>query len=229
MAKYKISDDALREAVEKSSSYAETWRNLGIKLTGGSHAHFKRRIEKLQIDTSHFKGQSWSKDIKDLPKKKPEEILILKPEGSRRTQATYLRRALIESGVPYICSKCGQEPFWIGNVLTLDVDHIDGNWLDDRIHNLRFLCPNCHSQFSRNLIDKHLPKKRKPFPRKRKVERPSKDELKSLLLEHNFSKVGELFGVSDNAIRKWCLSYNLSTKSRDYIQGCGGTGNTHQT
>lgn len=217
MAKYKISDKQLEVAVRESQSYADVLRFLDIRLTGGSHAHFKRRIQKLNIDTSHFKGQSWAKNVRDLPKKKPEEILILKPEGSRRTAATYLRRALVESGVPYYCSKCEQEPFWLGNMLTLDVDHINEDWLDDRIENLRFLCPNCHSQFSRNLIDKHLPKKRKPFERKRKVERPAKEELKELLLEHNFSKVGDLFGVSDNAIRKWCISLGLSTKSKDYI------------
>ena len=65
-----------------------------------------------------------------------------------------LRRALIEKGVEYCCSKCGQGPEWLGHPLTLDVDHIDGDWSDSQLNNLRFLCPNCHSQFSRGLIGK---------------------------------------------------------------------------
>jgi len=59
---------------------------------------------------------------------------------------------MLESNVKHECSKCGQKPEWLGSPLTLDVDHVNKNWLDDRLENLRFLCPNCHSQFSRNLL-----------------------------------------------------------------------------
>ena len=69
-----------------------------------------------------------------------------------RAKRVQLKRAMIESGVEEKCSKCGQPPTWLGSELTLDIDHINENWLDDRIENLRFLCPNCHSQFSRNQI-----------------------------------------------------------------------------
>lgn len=48
------------------------------------------------------------------------------------------------------------------------------------------------------------------------VERPSKEELDFLLRQYNFSKVGKMYGVSDNAIRKWCKKYNMSDKAKDY-------------
>lgn len=52
----------------------------------------------------------------------------------------------------------------------------------------------------------------------RKVERPSSDELLNVLfdLKGNFTKVGEKYGVTDNAIRKWCATYNLPCKTKDY-------------
>jgi predicted RNA-binding Zn-ribbon protein involved in translation (DUF1610 family) len=53
---------------------------------------------------------------------------------------------LHESGVPYVCEVCGIEAEWNGKPIVLHVVHISGDWLDNRKENLRFLCPNCHSQ-----------------------------------------------------------------------------------
>ena len=55
-----------------------------------------------------------------------------------------LTRALIESGRLYVCSMCGNDGTWLGVALTLDVDHIDGDFHNNEADNLRFLCPNCH-------------------------------------------------------------------------------------
>lgn len=43
----------------------------------------------------------------------------------------------------------------------------------------------------------------------RKVERPTKDELQKLIQEYSFVKIGKMYNVSDNAIRKWCKSYSI--------------------
>jgi len=68
------------------------------------------------------------------------------PPGSRRPKAHLLRRVLRETGVPYACEACGIEAEWNGKPIVLHVDHISGDWLDNRKENPRFLCPNCHSQ-----------------------------------------------------------------------------------
>lgn len=147
-----VSDERLAEAVASCFSVMEVVRFLGKRPAGGTHSHYKRRIECLGLDSSHFKGRASKNGCQPTNKKASEDILIKRISGGR-TKSAQLRRALFDSGISYSCFKCGQLPEWLGNPLVLDIDHINEDWLDDRIENLRFLCPNCHSQFSRKLIN----------------------------------------------------------------------------
>lgn len=148
----KTTDEQLAVIVSQSYNVYEVLRALGLKQAGGSHSYYSRRIKSLGLDTTHFTGQASNKG-KKFPSRltKPEDVLVFRTEGNRQ-KSHLLVRSMITMGVVHECSKCGQGPEWLGNPLTLDVDHIDENWLDDRLDNLRFLCPNCHSQFSRRLL-----------------------------------------------------------------------------
>jgi len=148
----KVTDQQLQEAVETSISYRQVLLKCGVKPAGGSQSHYKRRIKRLGFNIEHFLGQGHGLGKKSPIRKGWQDILVLRKDCDIRSKANQLRRALVEFGVEYKCSKCGQKPDWLGSPLTLDVDHINQNWLDDRKENLRFLCPNCHSQYSRNLL-----------------------------------------------------------------------------
>lgn len=139
------SDWALCEAVARSTSMAGVMRVLGVRLTGGSHAHLKRRILAAGIDTSHFLGQAHNRGLPG-PRRSAEDILKRLPQGSARPHGKLLARAMLESGVAHDCAECGLGTSWCEKPLRLSVDHIDGDWLNNLLGNLRFLCPNCHSQ-----------------------------------------------------------------------------------
>lgn len=145
--KYNHSEKDLKRAVVNSSSIFGVLRELNIPVSGGMHSFIKTKIKKLGLDTSHFTGQGWTKGKKSNNRKTWKELLINRSdhENKRRQNAARLRRALIESGIEYKC-KCGLSGAWQNIKLTLEINHKNGNFLDDRRENLEFLCPNCHSQ-----------------------------------------------------------------------------------
>ncbi|MDO2379241.1 HNH endonuclease [Rhodococcus electrodiphilus] len=138
--------EILEEAVRNSTSVAGVMRYLGLVPSGGSHHHLSRRIKKLGIDTSHFTGSAHTRGGRALNRLEWKEVLVRKPIDAPRQKPPLLRRALVESGRAYKCERCGLGDQWCDYPITLHVDHIDGNPNDSRPENIRFLCPNCHSQ-----------------------------------------------------------------------------------
>lgn len=110
--------------------------------------HFKKRVLKMGLDTSHF-NPHWNntnneKKMALKTKLKSEDILI-KNRLNRRENVLKLRRALLEYGVEEKCQECEIKD-WKDKKLILQIDHIDGDYLNNEVTNLKFLCPNCHSQ-----------------------------------------------------------------------------------
>lgn len=154
----KYTKDLLEPVVKASISFADVIRALGLRYAGGTYRHLQMRIRQFGLDTSHFKGRAAGAQKRGLGLRiHAEAILVLKSAGLRTT-ACVLRRALLEIGRPHVCEVCAQGPFWRGVPLVLEIDHRNGNRNDDRRENLRFLCPNCHSQTA-NFGAKNIEKK----------------------------------------------------------------------
>jgi predicted RNA-binding Zn-ribbon protein involved in translation (DUF1610 family) len=159
----KYTREVLADAVAASVSIAGVLRHLGVPWSGGMHAHISRRIKFFELDTSHFTGSGHNRGLISPDRLTPDQILIVRPAGSRRTAPYLLRRALVETGVPYLCSTCGISGEWNGLPLILHVDHVDGNYLDSRPGNVRFMCPNCHTQTA-SWAGRNKPKNRYRLP-----------------------------------------------------------------
>lgn len=138
-------DNEVTEAVKESSSIRQALMKLELKPIGGNYRILKRRIKELGLDTAHFTGQGhlrgkthgWS------PKVPLENVLV---QGSTYQTYKLKNRLLKENRLTNECAECKLGPSWNGNTINHHLDHINGDNTDNRIENLRLLCPNCHSQ-----------------------------------------------------------------------------------
>ena len=141
----------LQELCQDSYSYAEVLQKAGRKQGGGTQATLRKKIEEFGIDISHFTGQQWHKSphhqdtlCKNSSKEKYslEEIFISNSPITQKVLRGYVERHNI---LEYRCVKCGCDGNWQGGQISLELDHIDGDNTNNKIENLRYLCPNCHA------------------------------------------------------------------------------------
>ncbi len=138
-------DIQLVDAVSKSRSYRRVLIELRLVPAGGNYDQIKQRIKELQISTDHFSGKGWNVGWKFDPRKPRltlSEILVV----DRPTQSHKLRLRLISEGLKEPrCQLCGWCEVAPDGRLPLELDHLNGDPNDNRLENLRILCPNCHS------------------------------------------------------------------------------------
>lgn len=203
----KYTKSILAAVVPISVSVADVLRKL--KIHQRQHGRISRLITEYGLDRSHF--QSGFTVSKIAEKKHWSEHLVV----GKVLKSTVLRRVLLESGRPYICVICGQGPSWNGEVLVLQVDHENGQHDDNRPENVRFLCPNCHSQTpTHSKIKRKL--KEKPVRLLKQSTTPSIEELRELIWTMPATRIAQRFGVSDKSVEKWCKKYGLSKPGPGY-------------
>lgn len=139
---FELEDDKFIDLIKTSTCIKEVLFKLGYTTTGNSwgYSQIKERMRILQLQNSDFKGKSALTQSKPVNNKN----LFTKANHPR----CVVRRRIIQDGLlEYKCAICGISE-WNGKKLSLELDHINGVNNDNRLHNLRFLCPNCHSQTS---------------------------------------------------------------------------------
>lgn len=235
-ARIKYTREVLEAAVASSLSMREALKKAGAKnLAGSTHAYISKRLRSYGISTAHFVGQKWSLGTTRTEYRKPASKILLFHPDERRQDSVHLSRSLLEIGREYKCYICGLHS-WRHKRIVLEIEHKDGDFQNDRSENIEFICPNCHSQTEtfcrgprlkeinerkermaeerKNRKERNHPSfegywRTKDKPHLRKVERPEPGELQSLMQTMPMIKIGEKFGVSDNAVRKWIRRYGL--------------------
>lgn len=134
-----------KELVSKSESIGQALKVFGLENKGRNNETLKRRCLEEGVDISHWKmGLSSNKGRKFNVLKTPIDKLLVENSSFNRT---HLKERLLEEKVlEYRCVECGNEGTWNGKAITLQLEHKNGVSNDNRIDNLCFLCPNCHSQ-----------------------------------------------------------------------------------
>lgn len=219
---WKCNAEELKTIVKNSSTLSGVLKYFNLSNKGGNQKTLKQRLLYENIDYSHIKlgnnsnlGKKFKKDKIPI-----EKILV---ENSTYQRGHLKKRIKENNLLEYKCQSCGIEDTWNNKPIVLQLEHKNGISNDNRIENLCFLCPNCHSQTD-TYAGKKLKKqnfcncgekmhktssmcsKCEKF-NKRKVDRPEKDQLLKDIEQLGYCGTGRKYGVSDNAVRKWLKNY----------------------
>lgn len=134
----------LQQAVRTSTSIRQVLQKLGLREAGGNYTHIQKYISEHHLDIGHFHGKGWRKGLQ-IPRK---PVILIKDILVKDSsfQSYRLKRRLFKEGYKKaVCEECGWSEQSPNGRVPLELDHINGDRRDNRIENLRILCPNCHS------------------------------------------------------------------------------------
>jgi uncharacterized protein with PIN domain len=230
----KYNYDDLNKIVKESNNKSECIRKLGLSpKSAGNFDTLNRYINEYDLDITHFENKHDS--MVNYVKQNRKELCEILIKNSKYSNRFRLKERLYNEGLKErICEKCGQDEYWNGEKMSLILDHINGINNDNRIENLRILCPNCNGTLEthcrgKNKLNKHKKNEEKikckecpnlvhkrnktglcvdcSSKKQRKVERPIYETLVKDIEELGYVGTGKKYGVSDNAIRKWKKFY----------------------
>jgi hypothetical protein len=243
---WKIETEDLIRLVNESSSIVEILKKLGFDAYNGNHKTLKHRLKEDNICTEEMKKRgkeerrTWAGKFTKIDDR---EVFC---EDSNYSRSSLKKRIIKEKILPYECSgeDCDITDKWHGEKISLQLDHINGVNNDHRLSNIRFLCPNCHSQtntFSGKRLKREMvqciicivekaeggrratmcnlcrDKRMIEVKNGQKKFNPSNEELTKTIrdLKYNIRKVGEFYNVSDTAIRKRCKKLEINYKKKN--------------
>ena len=209
--------DNLKEVILLCNSRNEVFSKMKLSNASGNYKSFNRLIKENNIDISHFRDRSeealhlYNKGV--LQSYENSDIFV---DGSTVARSIVKKRIIRDELIEYKCIFCNNMGEWKGQKLVLILDHINGIREDNRLENLRFLCPNCnstletHCKGSKGLIEKV--DKREEYFKRRKINylETQKENIEKVNMSQiNFSKLGwvikvsEIIGISSQKTGKW--------------------------
>lgn len=204
----------LEKAIKRSKSKKEVLEELGLRSAGGNYKALKESAEKFNLILPD--GSKITKEHRTII---PNEEVFVK--NSKYANRNLIKKRLYKLGVLEICVECGVGPKWNGKKLTLQLEHINGIYNDNRLENLTILCPNCHSQTATyaggSLKKKKIQKRACKCGNEIKTKNaktcsncassqfsyPPVQVVRTMVNDNSYSYASKKLGVSNTAIKKF--------------------------
>ncbi len=133
--------EVLKDVVKVCLNYKEVLEELNKIVNGKNYKILKEYIKKYNIDVEHFDAFYKNRNRETLG----YDISFWLKNGTK-IGSSKLKKKLYKEGLKQrICEKCGQDENWKGVKISLILDHINGINDDNRLENLRIVCPNCNA------------------------------------------------------------------------------------
>lgn len=198
----------ISNVVAKHQTYTDIIKDLGLQVKSGNFQTLLKYIKIYNINISHLNGKEIAYNKLKLANKKKllsNENYFIKDVF--RNNHTTKKRILTSKLKKYECAECNHPPTWNGKELILQLDHIDGDRFNNLLENLRFLCPNCHSQ-TETYGGSNL---KKDFDfHNYKEEIKSKDKIINLLKENGIEATIKFFKISSSKFKSLCNIYEIN-------------------
>lgn len=242
----RFTEQQLRDAIAASDSYTAALRYLGMRPAGGNHKTLRRYAEEIWlIPTDHFDAGAARRRALARAARAPMPLAKILVRDSTYSRGLLKQRLYAEGLKHRRCELCGQGEQWCGRQMALILDHINGHATDNRLENLRIVCPNCAATLDTHCgrnVDRaracavcgqsfvptrrdqqhcsaicggRSTRSRAAAQARRQVERPSYERLIAEIASSSYLAVGRRYGVSDNAIRKWLRQYERERECPD--------------